>query len=172
MYTEWPWATEREEIKNQKFKIPSHHSSTVHLGRPRRSGCHQLCVFSDCECHKGGNKKFKSLKFYPVMLIRTYQGYPNIMEIISIHLPDLGMSCATRDKDKGKSMVSYRKPLLLSDMLVRDKMPPITQARVCIRAHSSKCDNISQSEFITNLNNNKTCNTIGHGTCHSNNLIY
>ena len=110
------------------------------------------------------------------MFITTYNSVnPNFRELISKHWSYLGRSSATRALGRQDIMITYRKPPLLKDMLVRAKMPQpnSTTPKGCTRPNTCQyCTRISQSGKITNLNNNTIYNTVTTGTCQSNNLIY
>ena len=112
----------------------------------------------------------------PLMFITTYNSAnPNFRELISKHWSYLGRSSATRELGRQDIMITYRKPALLKDILVRAKIPQpkSTTSKGCTRPNTCQyCTRIFQSGKITNLNNNTTYNTITKGTCQSNNLRY
>ena len=112
----------------------------------------------------------------PLMFITTYSSAnPKFKGLFSKQWFHVGRSSATRELGNQDFMITYRKPLSLKDMLVRAEIaqPTTTLIKRCNRPNSCKyCGKISQSGKVTNLNNNKSYNTITNGTCQSNNLIY
>ena len=77
----------------------------------------------------------------PLMLITTYnRANPNFKELFSKHWSYLGRSSATRELGNQDSMITYRKPPSLKDMLVRARIaqPTTTLIKGCKRSNTCK----------------------------------